>query len=111
MTGVALAPSPAVRPDIGEDRRMLQRSDNVLWSIAPPGIMLHHLGLGIYLELDALGYSLWAYLDGARTVEDAVRKAADANAGEDSLAKACETFGTLDRYGFVVERPKAGNGP
>ena len=109
MRGVALAPPPDAAPANSDDRRLLQRSEDVLWSIAPPGVMLHHLGLGVYLELDALGYALWAYLDGARSVDEAVLQAAGAVGGDGSLANAWEMLSTLDHYGFVIERPTPGN--
>jgi hypothetical protein len=52
---------------------LLERSDFVLWSLSPNGIVLHHLDDGIYLELDALGYLLWGLLDGGRTVEEVMQ--------------------------------------
>jgi hypothetical protein len=82
----------------------LERSDEVLWTIAPPGIVLHHLPLHFFLELDALGYSVWAFLDGARPVDEVVSRAVAAQPdGADALA-AQEIVEVLSLYGFVTER-------
>lgn len=51
---------------------VLERSDYVLWSIAPQGIVLHELRGHRYMELDRAGYLLWGLLDGARSVDEVV---------------------------------------
>lgn len=53
----------------------LERSDNVLWSLTPSGIILHDLLTGRYMELDGSGYRLWSLLDGARSVDEVVKLA------------------------------------
>jgi hypothetical protein len=55
------------------DARRLERSDDVLWTIAPPGVVLHQVSTRKYLELDAVGYRIWALMDGARSVDDVVK--------------------------------------
>lgn len=56
------------------DARILERSDTVLWTIAGDGILLHNFARRRYLELDALGYAAWGFLDGARTVDEVVAR-------------------------------------
>lgn len=84
----------------------LERHDNVLWSLSPEGLVLHHLDSGAYLELDKLGYWAWCFLDGARTVGEILDKRPDtdgekAGAGIEKLALIIET---LRDNGFIVER-------
>lgn len=81
--------------DIGD--LVLERSHDVLWSLAPTGIVLHQVKRGSYLELDENGYRLWGYLDGARSAAIAADKVA---AGVDLLPIVADLFA----HGFVVER-------
>jgi len=89
--------------------RLLERSDNVLWTIAPPGILLHNFAQGRFLELDELGYKAWGYLDGARTVDEVIAQSlAAAGAASTSSAAAVKKVRTIVQTlfanGFVEER-------
>lgn len=103
MSGVESSTAALARKStsLEPDLRVLERSDTVLWTLAPGGIVLHNFALHCFLELDEVGYRLWGYLDGARTVEDAVRLVAASGDEE----KVRETISTLVEYGFVTERP------
>jgi hypothetical protein len=107
QTNGARAPQP-----LACDRRILERSDTVLWTLAASGIVLHNFSQRYFLELDAVGYRTWGFLDGARTVDEVVaRCSAQAPAGARERRK-CERkirniVETLATYGFVVERTDA----
>lgn len=96
------------RTPVTPDDRYLERSDNVFWTIAPPGILLHNFTLRYYLELDAVGYRLWGYLDGARTVDEVVDRCCEEFAGvqpRETLRRSIrDIVETLLTHGFVVER-------
>jgi hypothetical protein len=105
MTRADLSPRPArpsIRaPDVAQ--LVVERNEVVLWSLSPSGLVLHHVKRGAYLELDAAGYMLWAYLDGARTVGDAVATTARANP-DHTTRRLLDMASTLFTNGFVVER-------
>jgi hypothetical protein len=94
------------------DQRILERSENVLWTLAPAGIVLHNFSQRYFLELDTLGYRAWGFLDGARTVDDVVARcsaqapavARERRKFERKIRNIVETLAT---YGFVVERTDA----
>jgi len=94
------------------DERVLERSDNVLWTIAPPGILLHNFARRRFLELDEVGYKAWGYLDGARTVDEVVARCTE-SAGADPKSKVANIkkvhgiVQTLFAHGFVEERKHA----
>ena len=109
--------SPRTSPSAGArrlrqkrpDERILERCDTVLWSLAQPGIVLHNLTRQLYLELDEVGYKVWAYLDGARTVEEVVGRCCEGGDGGGRPSRACDRHvrdivDTLVKYGFVEER-------
>lgn len=85
------------------DLRVLERSDDVLWTIAPPGIVLHNIARHCYLELDETGYKAWGYLDGARSVDEVVERCAAPGDGK----KVRGIVETLFANGFVEERKDA----
>lgn len=64
--------SEKLRRAIRADSLHLERGDSVLWSLSPRGIILHELSYGKYLELDAIGYGVWGFLDGARPLREVV---------------------------------------
>lgn len=82
---------------------VLERNQVVLWSLSPTGLVLHHVKRGAYLELDAAGYTLWAYLDGARNVGEAVTTTAAAHP-DHTARELLDVAATLFANGFVVER-------
>ncbi|MEU7458245.1 PqqD family protein [Streptosporangium roseum] len=85
--------------------RVLERSDDVLWSVAPDGAVLHNVTTGKYLVLDAGGYAAWAYLDGARTVDDVI---AQVHAVSQQSAETIRGLvHALWTHGFVGERGPA----
>ncbi|MBI2625662.1 hypothetical protein HYW68_01275 [Candidatus Parcubacteria bacterium] len=97
------------RPKGTSDARILERSDTVLWTIAPPGIVLHNFACRRFLELNAVGYKAWAFLDGARTVDEVVARCSTGDGSSDqgrraSQRKVRHIVDTLAAYGFVVER-------
>lgn len=85
-------------------RKFFERSDNVLWSLSPKGIVLHNLISGSYIELDQDGYRTWCYLDGARAVDEVL----DRCVGPDSVRgskrrKILRIVNTLVKHGFAEE--------
>jgi hypothetical protein len=85
---------------------VLERSDRVLWTIARKGILLHNIEQRLFFELDQLGYLLWSYLDGGRTVAD-VLTACCPDAGRAGVLTrriALDIVETLFTFGFVQER-------
>lgn len=99
--------SPETKRSPKVDMRFLERSDTVLWSLAPGGIVLHNYARRCFLELDQLGYRLWGLLDGARPVEEVVRSPQVAQSGGKngtSESAAREIVATLVAHGFVEER-------
>ena|ERR1700694_1875594 len=90
------------------DNRVLERSETVFWTLAPPGILLHNFARRCFLELDAVGYKAWAFLDGARTVDEVVARCCKNTSDlrtQRSLARAVTGLvTTLVEYGFVEER-------
>jgi hypothetical protein len=103
-----------VTPDDGlraieapRDGRLLERAETVLWTIAPPGIVLHNYVSRRFLELDAVGYRAWAFLDGARCVDDVIARCCD-TATSPGAASQPETIRqlieTLYANGFIVPR-------
>ncbi|RSK38916.1 PqqD family protein [Hymenobacter perfusus] len=90
------------------DERVLERSDWVLWTLAPNGIVLHNLQRRYFLELDNLGYSVWGFLDGARTVEEVINRCCSVQ-DNGELQPSCELhirnmISTMAQYGFIEER-------
>lgn len=82
---------------------VLERNEVVLWSLSPTGLVLHHVRRGAYLELDAAGYTLWAYLDGARNVGEAVTTTAAAHP-DHTPRELLDVASALFANGFVLER-------
>ncbi|MFI7535869.1 PqqD family protein [Streptosporangium sp. NPDC049376] len=82
--------------------RVLERSDDVLWSVAPDGAVLHNVTTGRYLVLDAGGYATWAYLDGARTVDDVIARVHAVS--QQSAETIRGLVHALWAHGFVGER-------
>ncbi|MGB8510863.1 MAG: PqqD family protein [Pyrinomonadaceae bacterium] len=110
-TSPRTSPSAGARPlqQKRSDERILERSDTVLWSLAQPGIVLHNFARRLYLELDEVGYRAWAYLDGARTVEEVVVRCCTRSEDGDGPSRACERHvreivDTLVEHRFVEER-------
>lgn len=92
-----------------EDHRVLERSDTVLWTLAPPGIVLHNFARRLYIELDDVGYRVWAYLDGARTIDEVVARCCAEQTGSArsrrGLARRItQVIDTLFENGFIAER-------
>ena len=88
------------------DARVLERSDTVLWSLAGDGIVLHNFVRRRFLHLDEVGYRAWAYLDGARTVEEVVALCC-ADGGRPQHTRehhVREIVETLAENGFIEER-------
>jgi len=84
------------------DNRILERSETVLWTIAPPGIVLHNFARRKYIQLDKTGYAAWGLLDGARTVKEVIERcAADRSQQRREVRSIVRT---LADHGFVVER-------
>src|SRR5438128_12225622 len=84
------------------DNLVLERSDTVLWTIAPPGIVLHNFARRKYIQLDKIGYAAWGLLDGARTVKEVIDRCA---AGRSQQRREVRSIvRTLTDNGFVVER-------
>lgn len=77
---------------------VLERSDTVLWTLAADGIVLHNFARHVFLELDGLGYRIWGYLDGARTVDEVVARLAT---GPDEEERVREVIAALAANGFV----------
>jgi hypothetical protein len=88
------------------DSRIFERSDFVLWSLAPSGIVLHNLLTRRFLELDELGYQAWAFLDGARTVDEVIDRCCASPAHSKNLARkqVRSIVNVLVEHRFVEER-------
>ena len=88
-------------------RKFVERSDNVLWSLSPKGIVLHNLISGSYMELDQDGYRTWGFLDGARAVDDVLARCA--GTGRDCRGskrrKILRIINKLVEHGFAEEAP------
>lgn len=85
------------------DSLILERSETVLWTIAPPGIVLHNFARRKFMQLDAVGYSAWGFLDGARTVGEVIERTTPH--GKPALRKRLHSvIRTLAYNGFIVER-------
>ena len=86
-------------------RMVVERSENVLWSLSPKGIVLHNLVSGGYIELDQDGYRTWAFLDGARAVEDVVVRCAepDSDRNRSKRRKILRIIDKLVEHGFAEE--------
>jgi hypothetical protein len=86
----------------------LERSETVFWTLAPPGILLHNFARRCFLELDAVGYKAWAFLDGARTVDEVVarccKNTGDVRAQRSLVGVVTNLVNTLVEHGFVEER-------
>jgi len=91
-----------------EDCRVLERSDNVHWTLASKGILLHNFAHRCFLELDEVGYRAWGLLDGARSADDVVATCCAEFAGshgDTGLDQAVrDIVNTLYSHGFIVER-------
>jgi Coenzyme PQQ synthesis protein D (PqqD) len=90
----------------GLDRLILERSDTVLWTIAPPGIVLHNFACRKYIQLDKTGYIAWGLLDGARTVREVIDRCA-ANGSSEKRRRVRGIVRTLADNGFLVGRTHA----
>lgn len=88
------------------DSRVLERSDKVLWTIAPPGIVLHNFAQRKFIQLDKAGYAAWGYLDGARTVGAAIDRCAPRRRPE-LRRRVRRIVQTLIENGFLVEKGNA----
>jgi hypothetical protein len=91
------------------DDQILERSDTVLWTIAPPGIVLHNFARRKFLQLDAKGYAAWGFLDGARTVREVIDRCCVLSDGDDRKKgdvrqELRDIVQTLAENEFVVER-------
>lgn len=88
-------------------RKIIERSDNVLWSLSRKGIILHNLISGGYLELDQDGYRAWSFLDGAREVDDVLARCSDAEQADAHMKykrrKILRIIGKLVEHGFAQE--------
>lgn len=91
------------------DMRTFERSDSVLWTVSSPGVVLHNFARRTFLELDATGYVVWGFLDGARPVEEVVAMAVEATGGngDEAARRVREIVATLIEHGFVEERGDA----
>lgn len=104
------SPTPSLPPHIGG--RILERSDTVLWTLSPGGIVLHNFARRVFLELDEIGYQTWGFLDGARPVDEVVaRVCVDSAPGNGTVVRSIEPkvkqiVATLLEHGFVAERPR-----
>lgn len=107
-----MSASPTASLPLHIGRRLLERSDTVLWTLSPGGIVLHNFAKRVFLELDEVGYRTWAFLDGARAVDEVVaRVCVDSAVGNgtrtrDIEPRVREIVDTLLEHGFVVERPR-----
>lgn len=90
------------------DIRRLERSDTVLWSLSPMGIVLHNFALRKFVELDQTGYRLWSLFDGSRCVDDVVsmcrQSREDSSYRAPSEKKIHDIVALLSAYGFIVKR-------
>jgi hypothetical protein len=89
------------------DDLILERSDTVLWTIAPPGIVLHNFVRRQYIQLDAVGYAAWGFLDGGRTVKEVVERCSSKGQPDDRTQLQRHLRGivqTLVENGFIEER-------
>jgi hypothetical protein len=98
-----------VKENTKRDIRRLERSDTVLWSLSPMGIVLHNFALRKFIELDQTGYRLWSLLDGSRCVDDVVsmcrQSREDSPYRAPSERKIRDIVTLLSAYGFIVKRP------
>ena len=95
------------RPALDDwDAQVLERSNNVLWSLSPTGIVLHNVVSRTFLELDEMGYRVWGLLDGARSAGHVIKYLAEeGSAPSKSLRrKLRDVIQTLATYGFVGTR-------
>lgn len=107
MTGSATAAKAQFRSRATLAGRVFERSGDVLWTHALPGIVLHHISTQRYLELDDFGYRTWALLDGARTAGEVVDRLVPEEPIEECpevQERAWMIIATLAEHGFVIER-------
>lgn len=101
----------ALSPEVdaaAPDTRTFERSDSVLWTVSSPGVVLHNFARRTFLELDATGYAVWGFLDGARPVDEVVAMTVEATDGDESARRVREIVTMLIEHGFVEERVDAG---
>ena len=84
------------------DGLVLERSDTVLWTIAPPGIVLHNFACRKFIQLDKVGYAAWGLLDGARTVKEVIERCTAGRSRQRIQVRSIVK--TLSDNGFLVER-------
>jgi hypothetical protein len=106
MSGPTATTTPPTNTALA--RRVFERSDRVLWSLSGTGIVLHNFDRRQFLELDMLGYRLWGFLDGGRTVEQAIARAWAAFDETVPVSQAkresWEIIEVLVENGFIEER-------
>lgn len=90
------------------DARRLERSDTVLWSLSPKGIVLHNFVRREYIELDQTGYLLWSLLDGSRSIDQVIVMCREHQGAKlnriPSPIKMQEIISLLFMHEFIVER-------
>ncbi len=87
------------------DDSVLERSDVVLWTLAPPGILLHNFASRRFLQLDELGYLAWGFLDGGRTVQEVItRCSSNGRTSKMAQREVRAVVKTLFQHGFIEER-------
>ncbi len=85
--------------------QLFERGDNVLWTLSAQGAFLHNFESRRFLELDELGYRTWAFLDGARSVEQVVECVlAGSQASAVIEARVDALIATMVDHGFVQPR-------
>ncbi len=99
----------ACPPKAAQDNRKMERSDSVLWTLSPTGIVLHNFRIRRYLELDQVGYRAWALLAGARTVDEVIERSVPGSTSTRSATalsrRLRQTIQTMAAHGFLQERP------
>lgn len=84
---------------------VLEKNDNVLWAFMPNGIILHNYERREFIELQGLEADVWAYCDGAHTVEDIhCILSIHQNGNGVDVAQVCETVRKLTKAGFLRKR-------
>lgn len=95
---------------LDKDAHRLERSDAVLWSLSPKGIVLHNFIRREYIELDQTGYLLWCLLDGSRSIDQVITMCREQQGVKlsriPSPKKMREIISLLFMHEFIAERSR-----